>query len=135
MLGALSRRKPRVRHPVALGLAVLRGGLRHFGEVLYSDYLFHPEAEISSYQRWVEQHGSLSWADLRALRERGEGFRVVHYTVLWNHIHAIVEGESHAAFVSGMRALTIRIASSRGEEPPGWTATPSRPRSHRSRFP
>lgn len=52
---------------------------------------------------------------MRALRERGEGFRVVHYTVLWNHIHAIVEAENHAAFVSGMRALTIRFARALNE--------------------
>lgn len=46
---------------------------------------------------------------VRALRER-IGFRVVHYSVLWNHIHAIIEADSHAAFVSGMRSLTIRMA-------------------------
>jgi hypothetical protein len=46
---------------------------------------------------------------MRAMREH-EGFRVVHYSVLWNHIHAIVEGRQPSAFVSGMRALTIRIA-------------------------
>lgn len=52
---------------------------------------------------------------MRAIRERGEGFRVVHYTVLWNHIHAIVEADAHAAFVSGMRALTIRLARALNE--------------------
>jgi REP element-mobilizing transposase RayT len=54
-----------------------------------------------------------AWAaivqQLRAVRARGD-FRVMHYSVMWNHIHAIVEAESHAAFVAGMRALTIRIA-------------------------
>lgn len=46
----------------------------------------------------------------RAVRARGNGFRIVHYSVLWNHIHMIVEAEDHAAFVSGIRALTIRLA-------------------------
>ncbi|HWB81580.1 MAG TPA: transposase [Nannocystaceae bacterium] len=46
---------------------------------------------------------------MRAMRERGD-FRVVHYSVMWNHIHAIVEADSHAAFVSAMRSLTIRLA-------------------------
>jgi REP element-mobilizing transposase RayT len=46
---------------------------------------------------------------LRALRGRS-GFRVVHYSVMWNHIHAIVEADSHASFVSAMRSLTIRLA-------------------------
>jgi REP element-mobilizing transposase RayT len=47
---------------------------------------------------------------MRAVRERSDSFRVVHYSVLRNHIHAIIEADSHAAFVAGMRSLTIRLA-------------------------
>lgn len=46
----------------------------------------------------------------RAVRARSHGFRIVQYTVLWNHIHMIVEADDHAAFVSGMRSFTIRLA-------------------------
>lgn len=52
---------------------------------------------------------------MRAMRKRGEGFRMVHYSVMWNHIHAIVEADNHAALVSGMRALTIRLARALNE--------------------
>lgn len=73
MLGDLARRGRSVRHALLLGLAALRGGLRGFGERLYADYLFQPEAEVGGYQRWVDNHASLSAADLRTLRERAAG--------------------------------------------------------------
>jgi REP element-mobilizing transposase RayT len=46
---------------------------------------------------------------LRALRERS-GIRVITYAVLTNHIHLVMEGDDHDAFVAGMRALTTRLA-------------------------
>ncbi len=46
---------------------------------------------------------------MRAVRAHAP-LRVVHYSVMSNHIHAIVEADGHAAFVAGMRALTIRLA-------------------------
>lgn len=46
---------------------------------------------------------------LRKVREAG-ALRIVHYSVLSNHLHLIVEADSHAAFVRGMRMLTIRLA-------------------------
>ncbi len=46
---------------------------------------------------------------LRAVRAE-TGLRVVQYSVMANHIHAVVEADGHAAFVAGMRALTIRLA-------------------------
>ena len=38
------------------------------------------------------------------------GFRLVHYSVLANHIHAIVEADSAEAFELGMRALGTLLA-------------------------
>jgi hypothetical protein len=78
---------------------------------------FKPENPVQGTMRLCDGLPSLrerpAWAVvvrvMRALRGRA-GFRVVHYSVLWNHIHAIVEADCHAAFVSGMRALTIRLA-------------------------
>ncbi len=46
---------------------------------------------------------------MRAVRASAP-LRVVQYSVMSNHIHAIVEADGHAAFVAGMRALTIRLA-------------------------
>ena len=46
---------------------------------------------------------------MRAVRAHAP-LRVVHYSVMSNHIHAIIEADGHAAFVAGMRALTIRLA-------------------------
>ena len=45
----------------------------------------------------------------RALRARAE-FRLIHYSIQSNHVHAIVEAESAAALRSGMTALATRLA-------------------------
>ncbi len=41
---------------------------------------------------------------------RRPDFRVVHFTVLGNHLHLIVEADGARALATGMRALSIRIA-------------------------
>jgi hypothetical protein len=38
------------------------------------------------------------------------GFRVVHFSILGNHLHLIVEADGTRAFALGVRALSIRIA-------------------------
>jgi len=43
-------------------------------------------------------------------RASSGGFRVVHFSVQQDHLHAIVEADGHAALTRGMRGLTIRIA-------------------------
>jgi len=37
-------------------------------------------------------------------------FRVLHFSVQQDHVHAIVEADGHVALTSGIRALVIRIA-------------------------
>jgi putative transposase len=44
-----------------------------------------------------------------AVRER-DGFRIVHFTVQRNHVHAIVEAHDEVALARGVQALSIRIA-------------------------
>jgi REP element-mobilizing transposase RayT len=46
---------------------------------------------------------------LRALRRRPT-FRVVHLSVMSNHLHLLVEADDGDAFELGMRALTVRLA-------------------------
>jgi hypothetical protein len=48
-------------------------------------------------------------AALRGVRGRGD-FRVVHWSVQGNHVHAIVEADGARALACGMRALGIRLA-------------------------
>jgi hypothetical protein len=43
-------------------------------------------------------------------RASGNNFRVVHFSVQQDHVHAIVEADGHALLTKGMRGLTIRIA-------------------------
>jgi REP element-mobilizing transposase RayT len=43
-------------------------------------------------------------------RERGCGFRVVHFALLSNHLHLICEAEDNSALTSGMRGLNVRVA-------------------------
>lgn len=42
--------------------------------------------------------------------QRVSGLRVVHFSVQGNHLHLIVEADGTRAFVSGVRALSIRLA-------------------------
>jgi REP element-mobilizing transposase RayT len=51
----------------------------------------------------------------RAVKEairatRLEGFRVVHYSIQQDHLHALVEADGHGELTRGMRSLAIRIA-------------------------
>jgi putative transposase len=39
-----------------------------------------------------------------------DALRVIHFSVQQDHVHAIVEADSHAALTIGIRGLTIRIA-------------------------
>jgi REP element-mobilizing transposase RayT len=48
-------------------------------------------------------------AAIEAGNER-DGFRVVAFSVLSNHIHHVVEAESNEALSRGMQGLAIRIA-------------------------
>jgi REP element-mobilizing transposase RayT len=48
-------------------------------------------------------------AALRAVRRRPD-FHVVHFSILGNHLHMIVEADGTRAFALGVRALTIRLA-------------------------
>jgi REP element-mobilizing transposase RayT len=42
--------------------------------------------------------------------QSGATFRIVHYSILSNHLHLIVEADGAEAFALGMRSLTIRLA-------------------------
>lgn len=44
-----------------------------------------------------------------ALRERTD-FRVVHYSVMRNHLHLIIEADGREQFFDGMKALLARLA-------------------------
>jgi REP element-mobilizing transposase RayT len=48
-------------------------------------------------------------AALRGVRARGD-FRVVHFSVQGDHLHAVVEADGSRALACGMRALGIRLA-------------------------
>lgn len=43
-------------------------------------------------------------------RPRGEGFRVVHFALLSNHLHLICEAQHNGALTAGMRGLNVRVA-------------------------
>jgi len=45
-----------------------------------------------------------------ALGKERDGFRIVHYGVMGNHVHLIVEGKSREALSRGMQGLAIRLA-------------------------
>jgi hypothetical protein len=50
---------------------------------------------------------------LRAFRtgcDRGDAFRLVHFTVQGNHLHLLVEAQQKRALANGLRALGIRAA-------------------------
>jgi REP element-mobilizing transposase RayT len=48
-------------------------------------------------------------ASLEAVKERGS-LRVVHFAVLGNHLHLIVEADDRKALALGMSGLMIRVA-------------------------
>jgi REP element-mobilizing transposase RayT len=43
-------------------------------------------------------------------RTAATSFRVLHFSVQQDHVHAIIEADAHLAFVGGIRSLVIRIA-------------------------
>ena len=43
-------------------------------------------------------------------RPRGDGFRVVHFSLQSNHLHLICEAQDNATLTAGMRGLGVRIA-------------------------
>jgi hypothetical protein len=43
-------------------------------------------------------------------RTEDAAFRVLHFSVQQDHVHAIVEADSHDALAAGIRSLVIRIA-------------------------
>jgi REP element-mobilizing transposase RayT len=47
---------------------------------------------------------------LCAVQERRAGFRVLAYSLQSNHLHFVVEGDTHSAFLGGVRSLDIRLA-------------------------
>jgi REP element-mobilizing transposase RayT len=47
---------------------------------------------------------------MRAVRASVAGFRVIHYSVMTNHLHLVVEADAPEYFATGMRALTTRLA-------------------------
>jgi REP element-mobilizing transposase RayT len=47
---------------------------------------------------------------LCAVHDRRVGFRVLAYSLQSNHLHFVVEGDTHTAFLGGVRALNIRLA-------------------------
>ncbi len=56
---------------------------------------------------------SRAFASLRGAIVAGcqrEGFRLVHFSVQWNHMHLIVEGDSRSTLVHGLQGLAIRMA-------------------------
>ena len=62
---------------------------------------------LPSLRQWTEYE--LLRECFRAGRERF-GFRLVHYCVLANHLHLIVEAKDRQALTRGMQGLLVRIA-------------------------
>src|SRR5215510_12496320 len=77
---------------------------------------FRPEHPVQVTMRFCAGLPSLrdlvAWRVIvETFRElRGESsFRIVHYSILANHLHLLVEADGADAFALGMRRLTIRI--------------------------
>jgi hypothetical protein len=47
-----------------------------------------------------------------ATRQRPERFRVVHFSVQWDHVHLMVEASDERALSRGLQGVAIRIARS-----------------------
>ncbi len=51
------------------------------------------------------------WRDiLRVIRRERKDFRIIHYALMGNHIHMLVEGDSAEAVSKGMISLQVRFA-------------------------
>jgi REP element-mobilizing transposase RayT len=48
----------------------------------------------------------------KAIRHGKErhGFRIVEFSIQWNHLHFVVEGSGRVTLMNGLRGLAIRIA-------------------------
>src|SRR5688572_24695290 len=46
----------------------------------------------------------------RANRRGGERFRIVHFSVQWDHLHLLVEASGRRELVEGMRGLSVSLA-------------------------
>src|SRR5512134_264184 len=46
------------------------------------------------------------------VRASRKNFRVVHFSVQYNHLHLIVEAESRSELIAGVRGLAMRLARS-----------------------
>jgi REP element-mobilizing transposase RayT len=48
----------------------------------------------------------------KAIRDGKErrGFRIVEFSIQWNHLHFVVEGAGRTTLMNGLRGLAIRIA-------------------------
>jgi len=53
---------------------------------------------------------TLCFAIREAIRRNPERFRVVHFSVQWDHVHFVVEASDERALSSGIRSIAIRIA-------------------------
>ena len=51
----------------------------------------------------------------QANRRAPEQFRIVHFSVQWDHLHLIVEASDARALSSGLRSIAIRVARSVNE--------------------
>ena len=100
--------RPRTRpHP---GLD--RAGVPHLARpALSRHHPVHVTQRVQPGVGWLRGHrrAQIIQQALRALRLRF-GVRVVHYSILGNHLHLIVEADSAASLARGMQALAIRIA-------------------------
>jgi hypothetical protein len=47
---------------------------------------------------------------LAGVQKSGRGFRVVHFALLGDHLHFIVEADDNRAMSEGMQGLTVRLA-------------------------
>jgi hypothetical protein len=46
----------------------------------------------------------------RSAKSGGEDFRVVHFHILWNHVHLLVEAANKQVLGNAMQGLNVRIA-------------------------
>jgi hypothetical protein len=59
---------------------------------------------LRSQRSFAVIHGALD-----GIRPRS-GFRIVHFSILGNHVHVIAEADGARALANGVRALSIRLA-------------------------
>jgi hypothetical protein len=90
----------------------MRAGVPHTRRAdLAARYPVHVTLHLAAGLPSLRQHGTLP-ALVRCFFEGKErdGFRLVHYAVLANHLHLIVEGRDRRALTLGLQGLAIRVA-------------------------